>query len=119
MFPSHILDLHAGDDDAPAAGRAAAPRALTMTLSILHVSPADLTRLREQGWPLASAATAHQVELQLPPAAALREFLPELRELGFSKPLGDLVRWATEAGVECVLFDETAELNDRLLVFVG
>jgi hypothetical protein len=119
MFPSHILDLHAGNGGAPAARPDVAPPALTLTLSTLHVSPADLQRLREQGWPLALAATAHQVELQLPPAATLREFLLQLRELGFSKQLGDLVRWAAEAGVECVLFDETAELNDRLLVFVG
>jgi hypothetical protein len=92
---------------------------LTATISLLHLSRADRERIQAQGWPLPYELEERSIRLAIPPRDTLDSFLPQLRDQGFSKPLLELLRWACDAGVHCLLLDAGVEPNDRLLVFVG
>jgi hypothetical protein len=114
MAVTHVSDRAALQR---AAGRV--PPLQAVSLSLLHLPRADIKRVQTQGWPLAYEAGEHRLQLEIPLAAQLHEFQAQLRELGFTKPLVDLMRWACDNGVTCILFDAGIEPSDRLLVFVG
>lgn len=96
-----------------------APAELTTKVSSLHIAQADLTCIRQHGWPLPYKLAADQIWLSLAYAGAPNEFVHQLREWGFSAAFTDLLRWAANDGKCWLLIDDNAELNDRLLVFVG
>lgn len=94
------------------------PVQLTTVISSLHVAKTDLQSIRSKGWPLAYTLSPDQIWLSLAPDGGLDEFAFQLREQGFSAALTDLVRWAANDGKCCLLIDDHAEPNDRLLIFV-
>jgi hypothetical protein len=96
-----------------------APAELTTKISSLHVDKADLRCLRQSGWPLPHELTAERIWLSLASEVAMDEFARQLRGQGYSPAFTDLVRWAANDGKCWLLIDENAELNDRLLIFVG
>jgi hypothetical protein len=96
-----------------------APAELTTKVSSLHIAQADITRLRQNGWPLPHKLTANQMWLSLASEQTVQEFALQLRERGFSAAFADLLRWAANDGKCWLLIDDNAELNDRLLIFVG
>jgi hypothetical protein len=85
----------------------------------MHVAKADLHCIRQNGWPLPYKLAADRIWLSLASEAAVNEFAHQLRVRGFSAAFADLVRWAANDGKCWLLIDENAELNDRLLIFVG
>lgn len=91
----------------------------TVKVSSLHVAQADLRFLHQHGWPLPHKLTTDQIWLALTSETALSDFACQLREQGFSAAFTDLVRWAANDGNHWLLIDVNAELNDRLLIFVG
>jgi hypothetical protein len=90
----------------------------TTRVSSWHVAQVDLSCIRQHGWPLPYKLTADRIWLALEDGTAT-EFARQLREQGFSAAFTDLVRWAANDGSCWLLIDEDAELNDRLLIFVG
>ena len=68
---------------------------LTLTLAMLHAPPADLDRIRRQGWLLACVVTADQVRIALPVLksndAQSAEFLSRLCALGYTRWFADLL----------------------------
>lgn len=96
---------------------------LTLTLAMLHASPADLDRIRRQGWLLACVVTADQVRIALPVLksndAQSAEFLSRLCALGYTRWFADLLLWASAANIATLVFDAASEPSDRLPIFVG
>jgi hypothetical protein len=96
---------------------------LTLTLSMLHAPPADLTRIRRHGWLLACVVTADQVRIALPALNGSdeqnAEFLSRLCALGYTRWLADLLLWACAANFDTLVFDPATEPSDRLPIFVG
>ena len=95
------------------------PAELTTTVSSLHIAKADLHRIRQNGWVLPHQQTAERIWLSLQCTVTPIDFAHGLREQGFTPAFTDLVRWAIDDGKCWLLIDENAELNDRLLIFVG
>jgi hypothetical protein len=96
-----------------------APAESTTRVSSWHVAQVDLNCIRQRGWPLPYKLTADRIWLALASEATATEFARQLREQGFSAAFTDLVRWAANDGSRWLLIDADAELNDRLLIFVG
>jgi hypothetical protein len=91
----------------------------TATVSSIHVSRADMQRIRSQGWPLPYSVTDDRIWLSLKPDQPLSDFVRQVHALGFSKQFAALVRWVLDMGKCCLIIDEHVDLNDRLLIFVG
>jgi hypothetical protein len=85
----------------------------------LHIAQTDILCIRQHGWPLAHRLTAEQMWLSLASEKASHEFAHQLQEQGFSAAFTDLLRWAANDGKCWLLIDDNAELNDKLLIFVG
>ena len=105
--------------DAPTDAPTGAPTGLTLTVSSLHVAGADLDRLRQKDWPLTHCMMPGRICLALASDGAPGDLFDELQKRGYSKTFLGLLGWAAAGGNHWLLVDDDAELDDKLLLFVG